>query len=56
MLKCEVVFKGNDILVGNWMIFQRNGLIVVTENGKDEDYFDSIEQAIQYCKGNGELK
>lgn len=28
MIKCEVIFKGDDILVGNWLIFQRNDLVV----------------------------
>lgn len=56
MNECKVVFKDNTIIVGNWLIFRRNDLVVATENGKDEDYFDCIEQAIQYCKDNGELK
>ena len=52
MIKCEVVFKVGDILIGNWMVFKRNDMWVVTENGKDEDYFDYLEQAIKYCIEN----
>lgn len=52
MIKCEVVFKVEDILIGDWMVFKRNDMWVVTENGKDEDYFDYLEQAIKYCIEN----
>ena len=52
MIKWEVVFKVGDILIGNWMVFKRNDMWVVTENGKDEDYFDYLEQAIKYCIEN----
>ena len=52
MIKAEVVFKVEDILIGNWMVFKRNDIWVVTENGKDEDYFDYLEEAIKYCLEN----
>lgn len=52
MIKCEVVFKGEDIHIGNWMIFKRNDMWVATMNGKDEDYYDHLEQAIAYCLEN----
>lgn len=52
MIEAKVVFKGNDVIVGNWLIFVKNSLVVATENGKDVDYFKNLEQAIAWCLEN----
>ena len=49
MIKAEVVFDGDTITIGKFMIINDYGsrwLVV------DEDVFDTLEQAITYCLEN----
>ncbi len=44
MIKCEVVFDGDQMSVNGWIVYQSVGCFIV--NGRK---FKSREQAIKYC-------
>lgn len=55
MIKAEVVFDGEDIIIGLWLIVHTNNFgfsYCATKNGKDLDYFYNREDAIKYCLEN----
>lgn len=55
MIKAEVIFSGEDIIVGLWLIVHSTKLgfsYCATKNGKDLEYFYNKEQAIAYCLEN----
>lgn len=49
MIKCEVVFEGNDIRIGEHSIYRSKygyGIYNMV------NYFDDLEQAIKWCMEN----
>lgn len=49
MIKCEVVFDGDDITIGNYTIKADDGMVCVYLGETFLDWFNYQEEAVKYC-------
>lgn len=49
MIKCEVVFDGDDTYCNGLIVKQVEGQFTNYYDVDDAGYFDTLEQAIAYC-------